>query len=105
MERRAIVVRGIVQRVGYRPFVYGIARRQELGGFVLNDGEGVVIEVEGTAPALERFARALADQAPPLARIDSVETRPLKPRGETEFRIEASDARGGTGSAGRIECS
>ncbi len=96
MERRAFVVRGIVQGVGFRPFVYGIAREHELGGFVLNDGEGVVIEVEGNAPALERFARALVDEVPPLAQVDSVETRPVAPRGETTFRIEASEATGST---------
>jgi len=96
VERRAFVVRGIVQGVGFRPFVYGIAREQELGGFVLNDGEGVVIEVEGTAPALERFARALVDEAPSLAQVDSVETESLEPRGETEFRIAVSEARGST---------
>ena len=46
-ERRRFRVRGVVQGVGFRPFVYGLARRHELGGFVLNDGEGVVIEAEG----------------------------------------------------------
>jgi len=96
VERRAFVVRGIVQGVGFRPFVYGIARRQGLGGFVLNDGEGVVIEVEGHALALERFARALVEEAPPLAQVASVETRPLEPSGETEFRIRVSEARGST---------
>ena len=96
MERRAFVVRGIVQGVGFRPFVYGLARQQELGGFVLNDGVGVVIEAEGESPALERFARALVDDAPPLAHVDSVETRQLEPRGETEFLIRVSEARGST---------
>ncbi len=62
----------------------------EVEGDVLNDGEGVVIEVEGDARALERFAQALVDDAPPLAQIDSVETRPLEPRGETTFRIEVT---------------
>ena len=90
------MVKGIVQGVGFRPFVYGIAREQELGGFVLNDGDGVVIEVEGSEPALERFARALEDEAPPLAQVDSVEIRRLTPRGETEFTIAPSDARGST---------
>jgi len=94
VERRAFVVRGIVQGVGFRPFVYGIAREHALGGFVLNDGEGVVIEVEGEASAVERFAQALVDGAPPLAQIDDVHTRSLEPRGETEFRIRASEARG-----------
>ena len=96
MERRAFVVRGIVQGVGFRPFVHRIARQQELGGFVLNDGEGVVIEVEGAAAALERFAQALADDAPPLARIDSVETRAIAARGESVFRIALSEAHGST---------
>ena len=96
MERRAFFVRGIVQGVGFRPFVYGIARRQDLGGFVLNDGEGVVIEVEGEAPALDLFARALVDEAPPLAQVDSVESGPLEPLGETEFRIRTSEAQGNT---------
>ena len=96
MERRAFVVRGIVQGVGFRPFVYGIARAQQLVGFVLNDGDGVVIEVEGEEPALERFAQALVDDAPPLAQVDSVESRPLEPRGETEFQIRVSETRGGT---------
>ena len=96
MERRAFVVRGIVQGVGFRPFVHRIARQQELGGFVLNDGEGVVIEVEGAAAALERFAQALADDAPPLARIDSVETRAIDARGESVFRIALSEAHGST---------
>ncbi|MBA2295411.1 MAG: acylphosphatase, partial [Actinobacteria bacterium] len=96
VERRAFVVRGIVQGVGFRPFVYGIARAQQLVGFVLNDGDGVVIEVEGEEPALERFAQALVDDAPPLAQVDSVESRPLEPRGETEFQIRVSETRGGT---------
>ena len=94
MERRGFVVTGIVQGVGFRPFVYRIARRHELGGFVLNDGAGVVIEVEGDPLALDGFARALGDEAPDLAQVDSVERRRLDPRGETEFRIEISEDRG-----------
>ncbi|MGI9111259.1 MAG: carbamoyltransferase HypF [Gaiellaceae bacterium] len=94
VERRAFVVKGIVQGVGFRPFVYGIARTQGLGGFVLNDGEGVVIEVEGDGPALERFESALREEAPPLAQVDSVETRRVELRGETEFRIHVSRAHG-----------
>ncbi|HET9508881.1 MAG TPA: acylphosphatase, partial [Gaiellaceae bacterium] len=96
MVRRAFVVRGIVQGVGFRPFVHRLARQQELGGFVLNDGAGVVIEVEGAAAALERFARALVEDAPPLARIDSVATRAIGARGETDFRIALSEAQSST---------
>src|SRR5215813_4003643 len=68
IARRRIVVEGIVQGVGFRPFVYGQAQRHSLGGFVRNDSTGVTIEVEGDAQTLEAFEHALCDQAPPLAR-------------------------------------
>ena len=55
MERRAIAVRGIVQGVGFRPFVYGLASRLKLHGFVRNQTSGVLIEVEGEAGSLDRF--------------------------------------------------
>ncbi|HEU5099886.1 MAG TPA: carbamoyltransferase HypF [Roseiflexaceae bacterium] len=92
IERRRIVVQGIVQGVGFRPFIYGQALRRELGGFVLNDSAGVTIEVEGQHEALEAFERALFEQAPPLARIDSVVAQALSPRGETAFVIAHSQA-------------
>ncbi|MBA2475014.1 MAG: carbamoyltransferase HypF [Actinobacteria bacterium] len=95
MRRRYRIV-GVVQGVGFRPFVYGIARRHELAGFVLNDGDGVVIEVEGAEPALERFATALVDEAPALARVDSVEAGSLAPLGGRAFTIEASVSHGGS---------
>jgi hydrogenase maturation protein HypF len=87
-ERRQFRVRGVVQGVGFRPFVYGLARRHELGGFVLNDGDGVLIEAEGDA--VDGFATDLVDEAPPLARIISVSVEPIAPIGETEFRIASS---------------
>ncbi|MDX6617964.1 MAG: hydrogenase maturation protein HypF [Gaiellales bacterium] len=96
VERRAYVVKGIVQGVGFRPFVHGIALRHGLAGFVLNNGEGVVIEVEGPPPALEGFERALTGEAPSLALVDSLEMRRLAPRGDSAFTIEASAAHGGT---------
>ncbi|NJM07299.1 carbamoyltransferase HypF, partial [Candidatus Gracilibacteria bacterium] len=57
--RRRFVVRGIVQGVGFRPFVYGLALRLKLTGFVRNDSGGVTIEVEGAVPRLDDFAVAL----------------------------------------------
>ena len=90
MERRRFRVRGIVQGVGFRPFVFGLARREGLHGYVLNDGEGVLIEAEGEAEPLDRFAAALRDEAPPLARVDAVEAELLPLRGESGFSIEAS---------------
>ncbi|MDX6476057.1 MAG: hydrogenase maturation protein HypF, partial [Gaiellaceae bacterium] len=97
VQRRGFTVTGIVQGVGFRPFVFSLAQRHALAGFVLNDGEGVSIEVEGAAEELERFARALESEAPELARIDLVRVRELEPSQQAGFTIEAS-ARGG-GSA------
>jgi hydrogenase maturation protein HypF len=90
VERRRFEVRGVVQGVGFRPFVYGLARRHELGGFVLNDGVGVVVEVEGDSGALDAFAAALVADAPSLARVDRVEVQAIEGLGEDAFRIEAS---------------
>jgi hydrogenase maturation protein HypF len=91
MERRAVTVEGIVQGVGFRPFVYSLATRLELGGFVHNQSGRVRIEVEGSPSSLERFVRELREQAPPLARIDALACEKRAARGETDFRIEASD--------------
>src|ERR671936_1195016 len=94
VERRQFRVGGIVQGVGFRPFVYSLARRHGLGGFVLNDGEGVVIEVEGVPEQLDAFVLDLREKAPALARIDSLVARPLAARGEREFAIAASEETG-----------
>jgi hydrogenase maturation protein HypF len=90
VERRRFRVRGVVQGVGFRPFVYGLARRHGLGGFVLNDGAGVVIEAEGEPAELDRFASELPLEAPALARVESLSEERLGVVGETDFRIEAS---------------
>jgi hydrogenase maturation protein HypF len=89
-ERRAIAVRGIVQGVGFRPFVYGLAERLGLGGFVRNQTGTVWIEVEGDGPSLDRFLLLLSGQAPPLAHIDHLSWERRPPCGEERFRIEAS---------------
>ncbi len=93
-QRRRLRVAGIVQGVGFRPFVYGLARVHELGGFVRNDTRGVVIEVEGAQEKLDLFAAALVEQTPPLARIAAVETSAIEPLGEHEFVIEQSSEGG-----------
>jgi hydrogenase maturation protein HypF len=90
------LVTGVVQGVGFRPFVFGLAQRHALAGFVLNDGRGVRIEAEGDAEALARFSRALEHEAPELARIDSIAVRELEPSHTTGFTIEASTRRGGS---------
>ena len=89
-ERRAVAVRGIVQGVGFRPFIYSLARRHGLVGFVRNDAEGVHIEVEGAPEALDLFGRGILDEAPPLAVVDAVSWWPLAVQGEPTFQIEES---------------
>jgi hydrogenase maturation protein HypF len=97
MERRAIAVQGVVQGVGFRPFVYGLANRLKLRGFVKNRSGGVLIEVEGDSQSLDSFLRALSEQPPRLAQIDEISWQPQSMRGEREFRIESSDHESSSG--------
>jgi len=90
LERREVAVRGIVQGVGFRPFIYTLARRHGLTGWVRNDAEGVYIEAEGPPRALNLFLRGITDEAPPLAVVEAVSWRPLMASGEEGFRIEES---------------
>ena len=96
VERRRFRVGGVVQGVGFRPFVYGLANRHGLAGFVLNDGNGVLIEAEGPGDQLDRFAAALVTDAPSLARVAAVAAEPLAPVGERSFTIATSAATGRT---------
>jgi hydrogenase maturation protein HypF len=91
-ERRAVDVRGIVQGVGFRPFIYALALRHGLAGSVRNDAEGVRIDVEGAPDALDLFVRGIREEAPPLAVVEAVSWQPLAARGERGFRIEESRA-------------
>ena len=88
--RAQVVVRGIVQGVGFRPFVYRLAREHGLGGWVLNSTQGVVIEVEGEREHIEGFLGQLQAEPPPQALIEKVETSLLPPVGYSSFVIEAS---------------
>jgi hydrogenase maturation protein HypF len=92
IERRRLAVQGIIQGVGFRPFVYGLAHRWGLTGFVLNDSTGVMIEVEGSAQALDDFQHAVRAETPPLARIDAVDVRQIEPLHTTSFLIVQSKA-------------
>ncbi|MHB0857930.1 MAG: carbamoyltransferase HypF [Anaerolineae bacterium] len=93
--RNQITVTGVVQGVGFRPFVYHLAGRFGLAGWVLNHSGGVEIEVEGSPEAAEAFVAALRVQAPPLARIESLATRAVKPLGEETFAIRPSHRKAG----------
>jgi len=87
-ERLRIRVKGAVQGVGFRPFVHGLAVRGGLSGFVLNDADGVLAEVEGEG--LGAFLTALREERPPLARIDTVDVTPLPRQGRKGFTIRQS---------------
>ncbi|MGB3426794.1 MAG: carbamoyltransferase HypF, partial [Burkholderiaceae bacterium] len=91
-ERRRVRVRvrGQVQGVGFRPYVYRLASELGLAGRVLNDGAGVEIEIEGSDERLDGFVARLRSEAPPLSRIDSVDVTPMAARGEVTFEIIAS---------------
>ena len=88
--RLRIRLRGIVQGVGFRPFVHNLALRHGLNGFVLNSSAGLVTEVEGDAAKLASFRAALLTEAPPLAWIQDSEATELAPTGEAGFTIRDS---------------
>ncbi len=88
--RRQIQIRGIVQGVGFRPFVFNLARRLALTGYVLNSTSGVTIEAEGPEPDLEQFLHALTHEAPPLSQIEDLLVTILAPSGSTTFEIRPS---------------
>src|SRR5512140_2853739 len=96
--RRRIQVRGIVQGVGFRPFVYRLAHELALAGWVRNDATGVTVEVEGQAAHVARMAVRIAAEAPVLARVDGISlSAPLPVQGDTRFAIvETSRGRAAT---------
>jgi hydrogenase maturation protein HypF len=92
VERRRIEVRGIVQGVGFRPFIFALARRHGLVGWVCNDADGVKIEAQGAEAALDRFLAGIREEAPPLALVEAVAWQPAPPGDDAEFRIIESRA-------------
>jgi hydrogenase maturation protein HypF len=93
--RAQIIVRGIVQGVGFRPFIYSRASHRSLNGRVLNNATGVLIDLEGDAAEIDRFVSELETNPPPLSSIDSIERlENLAPLDYDDFRIVESDAAG-----------
>ncbi|GAA1253318.1 carbamoyltransferase HypF [Kitasatospora nipponensis] len=89
-QRRRVAVRGVVQGVGFRPFVFTLATELDLAGHVTNTAEGVLAEIEGRAEAVDAFCRRVATEAPPLAEVASVRHEPLAATGAGGFTILAS---------------
>ncbi len=90
IRREEIKVKGIVQGVGFRPFIYSLASKYNLNGFVLNNAEGVVIEVEGEKEILKKFILDIEQKAPPLSRIEKIQTKILHLTGYKTFIIKSS---------------
>lgn len=85
--RLRIEVSGIIQGVGFRPFVYRLAQKNNLNGWVRNTSQNVAIEVEGQEEDLNQFLASLSQEAPPMARIQDITTKELPAKGATSFKI------------------
>jgi hydrogenase maturation protein HypF len=94
MVRRRVKIAGVVQGVGFRPYLYCLAEELHLGGEVANGTGGVVVEIEGECAQVEEFLRRLPIETPPLAQVESIAVEAIGTRGERGFRIIASDATG-----------
>ena len=91
-QRIKLIIKGIVQGVGFRPFIYQLATKYDLGGFVSNNGSGVVVEVEGNKKECELFLRELNLHTPPLSRIDTLEKEQLTVENASKFEIIESSS-------------
>src|SRR5579872_5744463 len=94
VRRRRYRVEGVVQGVGFRPFVFRLASELGLKGFVSNGNGGVTVEVEGESNALERFESRLRAEAPPLSRVSAVRAEEVAACGDDQFVIAGSDDSG-----------
>src|SRR5579872_805890 len=91
VERLRITLRGAVQGVGFRPFVYRLATEMSLTGWVLNSCSGLVVEVEGTPDELRRFEQRMELERPKASVITARESAWLSSQGFTKFEIHHSD--------------
>ena len=93
-QRVRVEADGTVQGVGFRPFVYRLARELELGGWISNKNDGVLIEVEGAVSAIEIFLHRLETDLPASARVEALRTDPIPVQDETSFSICTSNGSG-----------
>ncbi|MGZ6987878.1 MAG: acylphosphatase [Thermoanaerobaculia bacterium] len=93
-KRLKMEIRGAVQGVGFRPFIYRLATDLGLSGWVLNDIRGVFLEVEGDPEQLSRFRKRILSETPPRARIQDLNESWLDPIGYEGFQIRESEAKG-----------
>ncbi|MDP2922588.1 MAG: carbamoyltransferase HypF [Candidatus Omnitrophota bacterium] len=89
-QRLKLHIKGIVQGVGFRPYIYNLSKKFSLGGFVFNDSRGVVVEVEGDNLKIRKFINELKSNPPAISSIDAIEERRLFAKGERNFFIKES---------------
>ena len=97
IKRVRYLFSGVVQGVGFRPFIYRMATRHSLSGFVQNRPDGVVVEVEGSANAIHSFMSSVNKEPPPLADISGISSEEVEIKNDKAFRIIESEA-GGPGN-------
>ncbi len=95
VERVKIHITGVVQGVGFRPFIYQLANHFGLKGWVLNASDGVWIDVEGFPVQVDSFVKAIPQKAPPRARIENITLEKLEPKGFKTFEIKRSRSEAG----------
>jgi hydrogenase maturation protein HypF len=94
LTARTIRVRGIVQGVGFRPFVFRLAQANTLAGWVFNDEDGVEIHLEGPDQSLDAFVHSLKSEAPPATQIATIQIHSARPSGLKDFKIRTSEHAG-----------
>ncbi len=97
-SRKRIRVYGIVQGVGFRPFVYRHAHQHHLSGWVCNDAKGVVIEIEGDITQVDSFVSSLIECSPPQSRVERIDTEEIAPESTCDFQILESNRSEGNDS-------
>ena len=90
MQAWEVQIRGIVQGVGFRPFIHRLVREFSLSGSIRNTSSGVTLELEGEAAQLEAFLKKLPEAAPPLAVIENISHKEIPAQGFRDFRIIGS---------------
>jgi hydrogenase maturation protein HypF len=91
MKRAEIGITGVVQGIGFRPFIYNLAQKYLVRGWILNNEKGVLIDAESENGNLDRFIQDIPKLAPPLARIESFDVKYLEPLGYGTFEIRKSE--------------
>lgn len=90
-KRLRLGIQGVVQGVGFRPFVYSVAQKLDIKGFIGNESSGVFIEIEGNEKHLENFQTFLKENLPPLAHISEIKIVEIETRNDSDFRIVESE--------------